>query len=90
MTKEEFTKWVEQHSIECKDGIDKAYEAFEAEVEHSMDHLADCIPYNDPNYDENLRKAGEHYVKEVWDPNSWLNQVCREHDEALERGEIEF
>lgn len=55
-----------------------------------MDILADCIPYDDPNYHENLRKAAEQYVKDSWDPNSELNRICREHDEALEAGEIDF
>lgn len=82
MTKEEFKRWVEQHSIECKDGIDKAYEAFKVEVKHYkhyMDHLADCVPYNDPYYYEKLRNAAEQYVKNYWNPNSELNIICREY-----------
>ena len=90
MSHEEFQKWINEGPKEIPGAIEEAEATFNMEVEHAMDILADCIPYDDPNYHENLRKAAEQYVKESWDPNSELNRICREHDQALEAGEIDF
>lgn len=90
MSHEEFKKWIENGPIESKGTIEEAEATFNMEVEHAMDVLADCIPYSDPNYHENLRKAAEQYVKDSWDPNSELNRICREHDKMLEAGEIDY
>ena len=31
-------------------------------IQHAMDFLCDIIPWNTPNYEEELRKAAESYV----------------------------
>ena len=77
MNHEEFKKWIEKGPIECKYGIEEAEETFNMEVEHAMDILSDCIPYDDQNYWEHLRQTAEQYVKDYWDPNSELNRMCR-------------
>jgi hypothetical protein len=65
-------------------------EDFNIEVEHAMDILSDCIPYNDQNYLEHLRQMAEQYVKDCHDPNSELNKICGKHDEMLDEGLINF
>ena len=89
MSHEEFQKWINEGPREIPCAIEEAEATFNIEVEHAMGHLADCVPYGDPNYHENLRKIAENYVKQMWDPNSQLNQICRAHDQALEAGEID-
>jgi hypothetical protein len=86
MGHEEFQKWIEETQFECKRSI----EDFNMEVEHAMDILADCIPYDDPNYLEHLRQMSEQCVKDCWDPNSELNKICGKHDEMLDEGLIDF
>ena len=34
----------------------------EQRIQHAMDFLCDIIPWNTPNYEEELRKAAESYV----------------------------
>lgn len=53
-------------------------------------HMGDSFPYDDPLYEEKLLAAAEHYADEVLDPNSELNQLCRQHDEMLELDELNF
>ena len=89
MSHEELLKWIENGPTKSKITIEEAEATFNMEVEHAMEHLADCVPYGDPHYHENLRKIAENYVKELWDPNSKLNQICRTHDQALKEGKID-
>lgn len=89
MSHEEFLKWIENCPKERKNSIEEAEATFNIDVEHAMDHLADCVPYGDPHYHENLRMIAENYVKEMWDPNSQLNKICRAHEKALEERKID-
>lgn len=38
---------------------------FEIEVQHAMDMLCDCIPYDDPDYHNKLRKMAEGAVRNI-------------------------
>jgi len=38
----------------------------ELEIQHAMVHLSDLIPYDDPEYDEKLRRMAEAAVR-PWD-----------------------
>lgn len=62
---------------------------FEMEVQHAMSMLCDCVPYDDPDYHSKLRKMAEGAVRDMHDPNSGYNQMCREHDKLLEEGKID-
>lgn len=62
---------------------------FEMEVQHAMEMLCDCVPYDDPDYHSKLRNMAEGAVRDMYDPNSSYNQMCKEHDKLLEEGKID-
>lgn len=58
-------------------------------IEEFIRHCADIFPYDDPNYNEKLMSAAEHYANEVMNPNSTLNCLCKEHDEQIDDNSLE-
>ena len=70
--------------------LNMAPEEFEAEVQNTMRIICDCVPYDTPNYHEEVRRRAEGIVRELNDPDSETNRIAREHDALLEAGIIEF
>lgn len=62
----------------------------ELEIQYAMLHMSDLIPYDDPDYDNKLRKMAESYVNDLHNPDSELNRISKEHDRMLEEGKIDF
>lgn len=50
-------------------------------VDDFIRHCSDIFPYNDPDYEKKLLKAAESYADDMLNPNSYLNKLCKEHDE---------
>ena len=65
-------------------------EEFEAEVQNTMCIICDCVPYDTPDYNEEVRRRAEGIVLELNDPDSETNRIAREHDALLDAGVIEF
>jgi hypothetical protein len=57
----------------------------ELEIQHAMAHLSDLIPYDDPEYDEKLRRMAEAAVR-PWDDD--LIALCEEHDNMIDEFEL--
>lgn len=64
-------------------------EEFEEEVQNTMCIICDCVPYDTPDYYEDVRRRAEGIVRELNDPNSETNRIAREHDALLDAGIIE-
>lgn len=62
-------------------------EEFNRLVEHGKWELADIVPYNSSNYYEDLQHMAEGYARDEMF-GSDLDELCKLHDEMLERGEI--
>ena len=45
----------------------------EERIQHAMDFLCDMIPWDTPNYEEELRKAAESYID--WEDACGLSDV---------------
>ena len=65
-------------------------EEFEAEVQNTMCIICDCVPYDTPDYHEEVRRRAEGIVRELNDPDSETNRIAREHDALLDAEIIEF
>lgn len=63
-------------------------ERFDLLVEYAKIHLADLIPYDDPNYNERLQDMAESYALSEINGDPEFEQMCKWHDEMLERGEL--
>lgn len=57
-------------------------------IDDFIRHCSDIFPYNDPNYEEKLLRAAENYADEMLNPDSYLNTLCKEHDELLNDVEL--
>ena len=55
-------------------------EEFEAEVQGTIGIVCDCIPYDTPNYHEEVRRLAEDIVRELNDPDSETNRIASEFD----------
>ena len=59
-------------------------------VEWHRIHLADLIPYDDPNYEEKLNQWAEESAENDIHPNpefeAYIENLCEEHDRMLEEG----
>lgn len=59
-------------------------------VEWHRIHLADLIPYDDPNYEEKLNQWAEESAENDIHPNpefeAYMENLCEEHDRMLEEG----
>lgn len=64
-------------------------EEFNRLVEYGKWELADMVPYDSSNYYEELQHMAEGYAKnEMFGSN--VDELCKLHDEILERGEINY
>ena len=54
-------------------------EEFEAEVQGTIDLICDCVPYDTPNYHEEVRRLAEDIVRELHDPDSETNRIARDN-----------
>ena len=61
----------------------------EIEIQHTMDILADMIPYDDPEYSSKLRQLAEHTVEQMNNPSYEMQWIIEEHDRLLELGVID-
>jgi hypothetical protein len=61
----------------------------EIEIQHTMDILADMIPYDDPEYSSKLRQLAEHTVEQMHHHDFDYELMCKEHDRLLELGVID-
>lgn len=52
-------------------------------IDEFIRHCSDLFPYDDPQYEEKLMRSAENYADEILNPNSYLNSLCKEHDELL-------
>ena len=52
-------------------------------IDDFIRHCSDIFPYNDSDYDRKLL-----YADEMLNPNSYLNTLCKEHDELLNDVEL--
>ena len=59
-------------------------------IEYGRNHLADLIPYDDPNYDERLQSMAESYADSEIYPDEDFIRMCEEHDKMLDEGIIDF
>ena len=59
-------------------------------VEWYRIHLADLIPYDDPNYEKKLNQWAEESAENDIHPNpefeAYMKNLCEEHDRMLEEG----
>ena len=65
----------------------------EQRIQHAMDFLCDIIPWNTPNYEEELRKAAESYVD--WEDAGCpgltdVDEEPSEHDPLDELTQFQF
>lgn len=68
----------------------KYQEQFQAYVDYAINIYSDMIPYDDPNYEEKLMEMATSYAN--MEMNGYppeFEDVCRQHDEMLERGELD-
>ena len=66
------------------------FEYSQEEYEHTWDIVADMVPYSDPDYKQ---KVHEMVLSVLWSekhPDPYLEEVCKQHDEMLEQGLIEW
>lgn len=65
-------------------------EQYQSYVDYAIDIYRDAIPYDDPNYEEKLMAAAISYADmEMNDYPAYIEAVCRQHDEMLERCELD-
>lgn len=64
-----------------------AQEDKELEIQYAMERLSDLIPYNDPEYDEKLRRMAEEAIQ-PWSDD--LIALCEVHNKLLDDKELNF
>lgn len=88
--------YVEKYNVTELFGLSE--ERFNAEVEHAISIACDLIPYNTPNYEDEVIKLAIAFVQSIYDPEfismakaheQAFEALCKEHDEMLERGELD-
>lgn len=57
-------------------------------IDEFIRHCSDLFSYDDPQYEEKLMRSAENYADEILNPNSYLNSLCKEHDELLNDTEL--
>lgn len=65
-------------------------EQYQAYVDYALDIYSDMVPYDDPNYEETLMSMAMSYAD--MEMNGYppeLEEICMQHDEMLERGELD-
>ena len=88
--------YVEKYNVTELFGLTE--EDFNTEVEHAISIACDLVPYDDPNYDDEVVHLAIAYVQSLYDPDfitmakaheMAFDALCKEHDEMLERGELD-
>ena len=88
--------YVEKYNVTELFGLSE--ERFNAEVEHAISIACDLIPYDSPTYEDDVIKAAIGFVQSLYDPDfismakaheMAFDAMCKEHDEMLERGELD-
>lgn len=65
-------------------------EDFEIRVEHTIDLVSDLIPYNDPNYEREVKELAESIVLSEMSPDPSLNKIIEDHDNAVIKDDLGF
>jgi hypothetical protein len=88
--------YVEKYNVTELFGLSE--EDFNAEVEHAISIACDLVPYDSPNYDDEVVRLAIAYVQCLYDPDfismakaheMAFDALCKEHDEMLGRGELD-
>lgn len=65
-------------------------ETFQAYVDYAIRIYSDMIPYDDPEYEDKLLQLAMSYADmEINGYPPELEEICRQHDEMLERRELD-
>ena len=76
--------YVKKHNVDLsKLSIDQ--ETFNNEVEYYIAMGEDMVPYNEPDYCEKVERLAVATCEAIYDPDSEYNQICKLHDEMIEK-----
>ena len=65
-------------------------ETFQAYVDYAISIYSDMIPYDDPEYEDKILQLATSYADmEINGYPPELEEICRQHDEMLEHGELD-
>lgn len=63
---------------------------YQAYIDYAIDIYSDMVPYDEPEYESKLMQIAMSYADmEMYGYPPEFEDICRQHDEMLERGELD-